>query len=158
MHDFHDFASPIHLPMDQSHDARIALAIADIGDQIAPNYAEYARKYELVPSTLSRRHRGITTSRKEASSEHRQNLTIAQEQVLLAHINRLTDRNLPPTAKIVQNIAEEMIGRSVGKNWTSQFVHRHQGEIKSLYLRNIDNQRVKSEYLPMFKYFYDMVW
>jgi hypothetical protein len=116
MHDFPDFASPIQLPMDQSHDARIALAIADIGDQIAPNYAEYARKYKLVPSTLSRRHRGITTSRKEATSEHRQNLTIAQEQLLLAHINRLTDRNLPPTAKIVQNIAEEMVGRSVGKN------------------------------------------
>jgi hypothetical protein len=43
--------------MDQSHDTRIALAIADIGDQIAPNYAEYARKYELDRSTLSRRHR-----------------------------------------------------------------------------------------------------
>ena len=140
-----------------SHDARIELALAEIGEENAPNYTQYARKYKLVPSTLSRRHRGITTSRKEASSEHHQNLTIAQEQLLLAHINRLTDRNLPPTAKIVQNIAEEMIGRSVGKNWTSQFVHWHQGELKSLYLCNIDNQWVKAEFLPMFKYFYDMV-
>ena len=74
MHDFYDFDLPIQLPMDQSHDARIALAIADIGDQIAPNYAEYARKYKLVPSTLSQRHRGKTTSRKEAIAEHHQNL------------------------------------------------------------------------------------
>ncbi len=125
--------------MEPDHDARIALAIAEIGDQNAPNYAKYARKYKLDRSTLSRRHRGKTTSRKEATSEHRQILTIAQEQLLIAHINRLTDRNLPPTAQIVHNIAEEMVGRRIGKNWTSQFVCRHQGEIKSLYLRNIDN-------------------
>jgi hypothetical protein len=128
-----------------------------IGEETAPNYAHFARKYELDRSTLSWRHRGKTTSRKEATSEHRQNLTIAQEQLLLEHINRLTDRNLPPTARIVQNIAQEMVGRSIGKNWTSNFVRRHQGEIRSLYLCNIDNQRVKSEYLPLFKYFYDMV-
>jgi hypothetical protein len=41
--------------MDQSHDPRIALAIAEIGDQNAPNYAQYARKYKLDRSTLSRR-------------------------------------------------------------------------------------------------------
>jgi hypothetical protein len=63
--------------MEPDHDARIALAIAEIGDQNAPNYAEYARKYKLDRSTLSRRHRGKTTSRKEATSEHRQILTIA---------------------------------------------------------------------------------
>ena len=63
--------------MEPDHDARIALAIAEIGDQKAPNYAYYARKHKLDRSTLSRRHRGKTTSRKEATSEHRQNLTIA---------------------------------------------------------------------------------
>jgi hypothetical protein len=38
-----------------SHDARIALALAEIGSETAHNYAYYARKHELVPSTLSRR-------------------------------------------------------------------------------------------------------
>ena len=70
MHDFPDFDLPILLPMEPDHDTRIALAITDIGDQIAPNYAEYARKYKLVPSTLLRRYRGKTTLRKEASSKH----------------------------------------------------------------------------------------
>jgi len=140
-----------------SHDARIALALAEIGAENAPNYAEYVRKHELVPSTLSRRHRGITTSRKEAISEHHQNLTTLQEQTVIDHINRLTDRNLPPTAQIVQNIAKEMVGRSIGKNWTSNFIKRHHRVLKSLYLRNIENQRVKAEYLLLFKYFYDIV-
>src|ERR1700722_16112542 len=99
--DFPDFDLPIQLPMEPNHDARIASAIAEIGDKTAPNYAHYARKHKVDRSTLSRRHRGKTTSRKEASSKHRQNLTIAQEQLLLAHTNRLTDQNLPPTAKIV---------------------------------------------------------
>jgi hypothetical protein len=66
VHDFPDFASSNSTPIDQSHKARIELALADIGDQIAPNYAEYARKYKLVPSTLSQRHRGITTCKRVA--------------------------------------------------------------------------------------------
>jgi hypothetical protein len=140
-----------------SHDARIALALAEIGSENKPNYAEYARKHELVPSTLSRRHRGKTVSRKEATSEYRQNLTTLQEEELIYHINRLSDRSLPPTAQIVQNIAKEIAGRSIGKNWTSNFIKRHQRVLKSLYLRNIDNQRIKAEYLPLFKFFYDMV-
>ena len=155
--DFRPLLQPTLSAMALSHDARMALALAEIGSENKPNYAEYARKHELVPSTLSRRHRGITTSRKEATSEHRQNLTTLQEQTLINHINHLSDRNLPPTAQIVQNIAKEIAGRSFGKNWTSNFIKRHQQVLKSLYLRNIDNQQVKAEYLPLFKYFYDMV-
>jgi hypothetical protein len=80
MHDFRDFPPPHSTSMALSHDARIALALAEIGAENAPNYAEYARKHELVPSTLSWHHRGITTSRKEAISEYHQNLTTLQEQ------------------------------------------------------------------------------
>jgi len=94
----------------------MALALAEIGSENKPNYAEYARKHELVPSTLSRRHRGITTSRKEATSEYRQNLTTLQEQTLINYINHLSDWNLPLTAQIVQNIAKEIVRQSVGKN------------------------------------------
>jgi len=47
------FPPPIQPPMALSHDARIELALAEIGEETAPNYAYYARKHELVPSTLS---------------------------------------------------------------------------------------------------------
>ena len=99
-----------------SHDARIALALAEIGSENAPNYAYYARKHELVPSTLSRHYRGKTTSRNKATSEHWQNLTTLQEQTLINHINYLSDQNLPLTAQIVQNIAKEIARQSFGKN------------------------------------------
>jgi transposase-like protein len=77
--------------MDLSHDARIALALAEIGSENKPNYAEYARKYGLDQSTLSRRHRGKTNSRKEATSEYRQSLITLQEETLIRHLNGLSE-------------------------------------------------------------------
>lgn len=72
-------------------------------------------------------------------------------------INRLTDRFMPPTPQIVRNLAEEMRGQSVGKNWVGEFVSRHEENLKSLYLRCIDNLRVKGEYVPAYQLFYDLV-
>ena len=62
----------------------------------------------------------------------------------------MTDRGMPPTAQIVRNLAEEMRGKRVSKNWTSDFVRRFKQKLKSLYLFNIDNLRVKAEYGPMY--------
>ena len=58
---------------------------------------------------------------------------------------------------MVKNFAEEMIRRAVGKNWVSDFCRRHKSELKSLYLRNIEHLRVKGEYGPTYKLFYDLV-
>ena len=69
----------------------------------------------------------------------------------------MTEQGMPPTASIVRNLAEEMIGQKVGKNWTSEFVKRYKDRLKSLYLCNIDKDRVKAEYTPIFDYFYDLV-
>jgi hypothetical protein len=54
-------------------------------------------------------------------------------------------------------MAEEIINSPGGKNWTAQFVNRHKDRLASLYLRNIDNMRAKSEYPPMFALFYKLV-
>ena len=106
---------------------------------------------------LARRHRGETAPISVANAETHQRLSIQQEEVLIRHINKLTDRGIPPTSRIVRNLTEEIINTSVGKNWTGQFVQRHKKQLKSLYLRNIDNLRTKAEYAPMFKHFYDLV-
>ena len=140
-----------------SHNARIELAIADLNRQEKPNIMGTAMEYQLVESTLRRRFKGQTTSREVANSQYRQNLTLAQEEILIGQINRLTDRGLPPTSRIVRNLAEEMINRPVGKNWTGQFVQRYKNRLRSLYLRNIDKDRMNAEYAPMFKQFYDLV-
>ena len=139
-----------------NHNQSIDEALVYLSLQERPNILATVKKYQLVESTLRRRWQGRTVSYQDAASEYRQRLTNAQEEQLILQINRLTDRGIPPTAQIIRNLAEEMIGGAVGKNWTGDFV-RHKDRITSLYLRNIDSQRVQSEYAPLFKYFYDLV-
>jgi Tc5 transposase-like DNA-binding protein len=136
---------------------RITEAIADLNTQVVPNLKAMAEKYNLVRSTLTNRWAGKSTSREEAISNHRQCLTNAQERALVHLINRLTDRGLQPTSQIVKNLAEEIRGDQVGKNWTESFVKRHEKELKSVFLKGIDNLRLKGEYEPVYRVFYDLV-
>ena len=116
MHDFLPYNSPSfnHDKMVNKHD--IVQALAEYNILEAPNYAIIAKKYYLERSTLSRRHRGKTTSREHFESQRLQNLTDVQERVLINQINRLTKRNLPLTSQIVKNFIEEIIRRRIGKN------------------------------------------
>jgi hypothetical protein len=90
-------------------EARIEAAIAELESQDVPKYSLTTNKYFLNHTTLRRRYLGIQLSRAAASSEYRQRLTAVQE-VLIKHINDLTNRNLPPTTQIVKNLADEIIG------------------------------------------------
>ena len=137
--------------------SRIDAAVAAIERGEFSDYANAAREYECDRSALSRRIRGQTKSKKEADSLWRQCLTNEQEEVLIHRINTLTDRAMPPTSHIVKNLAEEIRGGPVGKNWVGQFVKRHDLRLKSLYLRNIDNLRAGAEYAPMFQLFFSVV-
>ena len=78
--------------------------------------------------------------------------------MLIKHINEFTDRGLPPTIQIMKNLAEEILHNKVGKNWVSDFVRRRGDRIRSLYLRNIDNLRIKADNTVAFKHFYNQVW
>ena len=99
-----------------SKEAQIELAIAHLNQQIKPNYAAAARKFGFEPTTLRRRHKGITVSRQQASSETHQLLNNVQEDELLRHIDYLTDRHISPTTQIIKNLAEEILKTEVGKN------------------------------------------
>jgi len=136
---------------------RIDDAIAAIRRGEFSDYANAAREYKCDRGALSRRIRGLTKSKKDANSFWHQCLTIEQEEVLIHRINTLTDRGMPPTSHIVRNLAEEIRGGPVGKNWVGQFVKRHSIRLKSLYLRNIDNLRAGAEYAPMFQLFFSVV-
>ena len=133
------------------------LAMADLANQDKPNYKATAKKYSVGRTTLRQRYLGQTLSIQAAASKYRQRLTSIQEETLIKHINSLTNRGLPPTSRIVRNLAEEIIGGPVGKNWTGDFVKRYKNRLTSIHLRNIDSQRIKSEYAPSFKQFYDLV-
>ena len=64
---------------------------------------------------------------------------------------------MPPMSWIVRNLAEEMVGPVVAKNWMAGFVRRDKDWLKSLYLRTIDNMRKKRECAPVFKLFFHLV-
>ena len=64
---------------------------------------------------------------------------------------------MPPTSAIVKNLAEEIRGWRIGKNWTGDFIKCYKDRLTSLYLRNIDNLHVGAEYAPMFKLYFDLV-
>ena len=121
--------------------AQLELALDDLAKQDTPNFLATSNQYGIPRKTLSDRFTGKTVSRQEASSEARQCLDTAQEEALIRLINRLTNRGLPPTNSIVRNLVEEIIGRRVGKNWSGQFVKRHQDRLTSRYLKNIDRKR-----------------
>jgi hypothetical protein len=140
-----------------THEARMQLAMANLNSQLDPNYTATAKRFDLVRSTLTRRIHGQSRSRAEYLSSETQRLTRQQEEVLIGHINRLTDRSMPPTAHIVTNMAEEIAGARIGKNWTSEFVKRHKKSLKSSFLRSIDNLRVKADNTASFQSFYDQV-
>jgi len=135
----------------------IDAAVAAIKRGEFVHYSDAAKKYKCDRSALSRRVRGLTKTKKDADSFWRQCLTNEQEEVLIARINNLTDRAMPPTSQIVKNLAEEIRGAPVGKNWVGQFVKRHGIRLKSLYLRNIDNLRASAKYAPMFQLFFSVV-
>ena len=139
------------------HEARLGFALADLAMQTKPNFMSTAEKHGVSDTTLKRRFKGVQLSRHAATSEYRQCLTYVQEEALVGLINSLTDRGIPPTSRMVRNLAEEMIQRPVGKNWTGDLIKRHKNQLSSLYLRNIDSQLVEAEYEPLFKQFYDLV-
>jgi Tc5 transposase DNA-binding domain len=121
------------------------------------DYSKAAAHFGVDRTSVSKRVKGLTKTRKEANSFYLQCLTDDQEEVLIGHISKLTDRGMPPTSQLVENLAVEIRGYKMEKNWVGQFVKRHKDRLKSLYLRNIDNIRVGAEYAPMFKLFYELV-
>ena len=88
-------------------------AIAHLLRQESLNYVEAARTYEIVPTTLAPCHKGLTVSRTEATSIFRQRLNNVQEDTLLAYINALTNKHIPPTTQIIMNLAEEIAKGSI---------------------------------------------
>jgi hypothetical protein len=138
--------------------AQVTEAVLAIRSGEYTDYSNAAKKFHCSHTAVMRRIKGLTKTRQEANSFYHQCLTNDQEEVLISRINKLTDRGLPPTSHIVRNLAEEIRGEYIGKNWTGQFVKRHKDRLKSAYLRNIDNIQFSAEYAPMFILFFTLVF
>ena len=98
------------------HNERILEAIANLDSQEAPNYWAIAKKYDLVCTTLWRRHISQIISRSEVTTKFRKALNEAQEKVLLGHVGRFVTRKTPLTPGIMRNIAKEIYKGELGKH------------------------------------------
>ena len=132
-------------------------AISDLRSQKKPNYTRTAKKYKVDRTTLMRRHKRGTTSYSEARSIHQKLLTNAQEEVLLKHISNLSDRGMPPTPQILENLIVEIVQRPIGQCWIRRFCQRYKDRIKSIYLRGIDQTRQVADNSTYFEHFYSTV-
>ena len=96
--------------------ALISQAVAALRAGEFPDYSKAAAHFGVDRTSISKRVRGQTVTRQEANSLYLQCLTCEQEEELIGHINRLTDRGMPPISQIVRNLAVEIRGCKVGKN------------------------------------------
>ena len=64
---------------------------------------------------------------------------------------------MPLTTAIVKNLAKEIRGYIIRKNWTALFIEQYKHKLKNLYFKSIDNKRVKGKYSPAYKHFYQLV-
>jgi AraC-like DNA-binding protein len=132
-------------------------AIEVLRSQKTPKYAEVAREFDLSRHTLMRRFKGETMPRAAAISLHLKALTTSQERELITHLNRLSDRGIPPTVQITENILFEILKRRVGHNWVYRFCHRYPDDLKSVYLRAIDNSRQVADNSEHFTHYFATV-
>jgi hypothetical protein len=144
--------------MDKStKELRMQLALTDASKQLVPNWGALSKKHQVDCTTLRRRFQGKQTTRRSAKAESHQCLTMLQEEALIQFINDLTDRYMPPTSQTVKNVAQELCGTPVGKNWVGCFVKRYIDRLRAAYLRTIDSQRVSAEFWPLIDLFYKQV-
>jgi hypothetical protein len=144
----------IFQPPSMPNESDIIAALEEVANSDIPNYAAIAEKYNIHRSTLSRRARGITQSRKEICSQQRQLLTDTQEEFLITYINELSNKGLHVTPGILTNLVESLLQKAIGKNWTYEFVERHGDKITSAYLKGFDRQRKIADNEYLIKHFY----
>jgi transposase-like protein len=84
-------------------------------------YAQIAKKHGVEPTTLRRRHQGLTTSR-AAYHENRRALHPQQEIELIQCIDRISKQGLPPSRDIVRRLASQLAQKELRYHWVNCFV------------------------------------
>jgi hypothetical protein len=105
-----------------------ALKSLELSDSI--NYNKTAKEFNVSATTLRRRHKGEQQSRSDVDFTYKSRLSKQQETDLIAYINKLSGRGLPPTVSMVKNFADELAKSPIGKNWVYEFV-QHDDELVS---------------------------
>jgi len=100
-----NFATP-RSPQMEPIDAALA-AINASGPREKLVYAQIAKRYGVKPTTLTRRHQGLTTSR-AAYHKNQHALCLHQELELTQYINRISKQGLSPTKDTIRKFASQI--------------------------------------------------
>ena len=79
------------------NNVQIKRSIVHLNVQKKSNISETSRLYDVSRSTLSQRFTGKSISRTEITNTYHIKLFTTQKEVLVDHINRLTDKKLSLT-------------------------------------------------------------
>jgi hypothetical protein len=119
-------------------------------------YAQIARKYGVAVSTLSQRHRGVSSSR-AIKAQNQQALHPQQEQELLRYIERLTRQGLPPTRPMIRRFASSIARKELGVHWVDRYIERHQVDLISRWATGIDRSRHQADSGLKYKLYFDLL-
>jgi hypothetical protein len=135
----------------------ICAAISDLNSQEGPNFSSTAKKHNIDRTTLMRRFKHQTVWIQEANSRNLKLLTDEQEEVLIKRILKLSTRGFYLTSQMLRNLAEEIVKHPVSERWSRRFRKRHENQLSSIYLRNIDRVRQVADNSAHFQHYFDTV-
>ncbi|CAE7002980.1 HTH Tnp Tc5 domain containing protein [Pyrenophora teres f. teres] len=125
-----------------------AIKSRELGDKIV--YQQYADKYNVSRSTLSRRHRGVSRSRADYTAD-KQSLALHQELELVRYITKLTKQGIPPTREMIRNFSSEVAHQQLSESWVTRFINRHEIYLISKWTSAMDRTRHLADSEPKYR-------
>jgi hypothetical protein len=118
--------------------------------------SDFARRHGVTRSALSKRvHAKISV--RACGYESQRMLNDKQEEELINYVHHLYERCLPPTPRIVANIAQELCGRKLPRSWSSRFVARHKHRLDTRYLNTINLARHKADSKSSYEAYFTII-
>jgi hypothetical protein len=110
-------------------------------------------KYDVVRSTLQRRHRDQMRTRELTHLA----LNPQHEYELVQYIKELTERRTPPTRAMIRNFASFLVGREVSYRWVSRFLNRNNNRLVSRWQTGMDRDRHKADLEARYSLYFDLL-
>lgn len=150
------------MPLDQSQgEGRLLLAKSAYESGQVTSIRAAARTYDVKSMTLRARLKGRPSRDITRANGHK--LTATEENALLQWITALDQRDLPPRAALVGQMANTLLSKRegdntqrIGQHWVQNFIKRHP-DLKSRYLRKYNYQRAQCEDPVVIKQWFERV-
>ena len=137
----------------------ISSAIKDLESQEPGKQLSYqalADKWGCSRSAVSRRHRGVSSTREDHYA-NMQALTPPQELQLVQYIKELNSHGLPPTNEMIYNFASEVAGNLLGPTWVSRFIDRQSIHLIIRWSTGIDRVRFQADDTDKYELYFDLL-